>query len=101
MLPALRTRVGLSFEDRRLLRAHYEGDWGRPMPRRRFRPVTLDTEADGRLIASVLPWRGSGDPFALARADGLAILPENEQAPAGGVVDVIPVGEGALIWGAA
>ena len=66
---------------RRLERARYDGPWGRAMARRRFRPVTLATDAQGGLVATALPWRGSGDLFVLAAAEGLAVLPEHAEGP--------------------
>ena len=97
--PALRARVGLPVEARRTLRARYEGPWGQPVPRRRFRPVRLRGSASGLLLAQATPWKGSGDPFGLAAGDALAVLPENEPAGAEPVVDVIPVSDAALVWG--
>ncbi len=98
VVPALRTRMGLPLRARRSLRARYAGDWGKPGPRRRYRPVLLASDDAGTLIATATPWKGSGDPFGLAAGDGLAVLPED--AAGVDVVEVLPLGEGLLVWGA-
>jgi molybdopterin biosynthesis enzyme len=79
---------------RRTLEASYLGPWGRASDRRRFRPVRLKSDADGRLLAEAVPWKGSGDPFALARAEALAVLREGRPAPDEGEarVEVVPLG---------
>lgn len=103
VVPALRTRVGLPFAPRPTLTAHFEGPWGKPSPRRRYRPVRLRTSADGRLLAVATPWQGSGDPFGLGGCDALAVLPEasrdGEAEPGVRTVQVLPVTESALLWG--
>ena len=101
VVPALRTRLGLPLAARRTLRARYDGPWGRPGPRRRFRPVTLASDGGGRLLARAAPWKGSGDPFGLARGDALAVLPEDAEVPTDALVDVVPLAEGLLLWGRA
>ncbi len=98
VVPALRTRVGLPLAQRPTLRARYDGPWGKPGPRRRFRPVALATDDAGALLARAAPWHGSGDPFGLARGDALAVLPEDVEAPADGLVDVVPLSESRLLW---
>lgn len=100
VIPALRTRLGLPFAPRRTLHARYEGPWGKPGPRRRFRPVTLAADAHGALVATAAPWRGSGDPFGLAGGDALAVLTEGLEAPSEGLVPVLLTGESRLLWGA-
>jgi molybdopterin molybdotransferase len=98
-VPVIRTRLGLPFAPRRFLRARYEGPWGRPGPRRRYRPARLSTTEDGRLVATAEPWRGSGDPFGLAAGDALAVLPEGRHDPGGDrVVDVLPLAATAGAW---
>ena len=99
--PALRTRVGLPLEARSTLHAHYLGPWGKTGPRRRYRPVRLGSDPQGRLIAEATPWKGSGDPFGLAAGDALAVLPEDRAEPASGeaLIEVVPLSESALLWG--
>lgn len=105
VVPALRTRVGLSFAPRPTLKAHFEGAWGKTGARRRYRPVRLCAAEDGRLLAVATPWKGSGDPFGLGGCDALAVLPEEpaegeaEPAAEQRVVEVVPVTESALLWG--
>ena len=90
-VPALQTRLGLPFAPRGTLRARFDGDWGRPGPRRRYRPVGLTTDPEGTLVATALDWHGSGDPFPLAHAEGLAVLTEDTPRPADGILDVVPL----------
>ena len=101
VVPALRTRLGLPLTARPMLRARYEGPWGKAGPRRRFRPVTLGSDDAGTLVATAAPWKGSGDPFGLAAGDALAVLPESEDEPANPLVDVVPVAQSLLLWGGA
>ena len=92
-VPALRTRLGIPFAPRRGLRASWDGPDPGPYPRRRFRPVTLGSDADGGLWAKPIPWKGSGDPFSLAHAEALAEVPEGGLAADGtGSVKVLPLG---------
>ncbi len=101
VVPALRALLGMGLAPRRTLRARYQGPWGKPGPRRRFRPVILATDDRGMLVARAAPWRGSGDPFGLAGGDALAVFPESAPLPSGdhALVDVIPVHEADLLWG--
>ncbi len=80
--PVLDALGGLPLRPRATVRALYDGPWGRPTPRRRLRPADLVVDADGTLHAIATPWRGSGDPFALAHAAAWAVLSENEPEPA-------------------
>lgn len=100
VVPALRTRVGLPFAARRTLTARYDGPWGRALPRRRFRPVRLATDAEGRLHAQATTWRGSGDPFGLAQGEGLVAMPEHGEPPSTGpaLLPVVPTSEAGLLW---
>ena len=92
-VPALAMRLGRPFESRRALHAVWEGADPGSHPRRRFRPVHLSTDASGSLSARPIPWKGSGDPFALADAEGLAMLPEaGFVAVPRAAVSVIPLG---------
>jgi molybdopterin molybdotransferase len=91
-VPALRTRLGLPFAPRRTLSALLADAWPGAHPRRRFRPAAMEQDADGRLRARLKPWKGSGDPFGLASAEALAVLPEGGPPAAGATrVDVIPL----------
>lgn len=56
--------------------AHPAGKAWRANPRLQAIPAALRIDADGRLLAEVQPVRPSGDPFCLAEADGLALVPE-------------------------
>ena len=96
VVPALRTRLGLHLAARGTLRATYDGPWGEPATRRRYRPVRLETDAQGRLRARATAWRGSGDPFGLAESDALAVLPEG--TPAQALVDVVPTTDLPGLW---
>lgn len=92
VVPAIRGLLGESVEARRTVKARYRGHVGRGGDRRRYRPVRLESAADGTLLAQALPWTGSGDPFVSARAAALAVLPDSE--PSDGrepVVDVLPL----------
>jgi molybdopterin molybdotransferase len=91
-VPVLGVHLGRAFAPRAALRARWDGpDPGRHA-RRRFRPVLLATDEAGTLTARPIPWQGSGDPFALAAAAGLAMLPESGlAAEGGGRVDVLPL----------
>jgi molybdopterin molybdotransferase len=77
-VPALRARAGGAFVPRATRRAVFRGASGKAIPRRRYVPVTLEDAGDGRgLAANPVRWTGSGDPFGLAAAEALAVLPEN------------------------
>ncbi len=91
---ALEAYAGRPVAPRPTFKARYDGPWGKPGPRRRYRPVRLRSDDDGGLRADALPWKGSGDPFGLAAAEALVAIPENDPAPEGEVVlDVLPVAE--------
>jgi molybdopterin molybdotransferase len=92
-VPALATRLGIAFAPRRAFTAGWHGPAPGPHARRRYRPVRLASDADGGLWAEPIPWKGSGDPFALAGAEALAELPEaGHLADGASVVRVIPLG---------
>ena len=93
VVPALAALLGRPWAPRPSLRARYEGPWGRAMPRRRFRPVSLLTRDDGTLVARARPWSGSGDPLVALRSGALAALPEGVGAGDEGAacVDVYPL----------
>jgi molybdopterin molybdotransferase len=78
VVPALRARAGGPFAARESRRAVFRGASGKAIPRRRYVPVTLGGEATG-LAAKPVRWTGSGDPFGLAAADALAVIPEGAE----------------------
>ena len=97
VVPALRTRLGLPFTPRTMLPAAWSGPPVAPIARRQYVPVDLGL-AGPVLTARAIPWAGSGDLFALGRAAGLAVVPEQgaavpESPSAGpGTVEVLPLG---------
>ncbi|MFV1958522.1 MAG: molybdopterin molybdotransferase MoeA, partial [Planctomycetota bacterium] len=94
VVPATRALAGGPFAPRGRLRARYDGPWRGAHPRRRYRPVRLESEGDGRLAARTLPWRGSGDPAAFVGVGALAALPAATPPPLEGaaIVDVVLLG---------
>jgi molybdopterin molybdotransferase len=102
VVPVLRALLGRPFAPRGALRARWEGPWSGPADRRRFRPARLVCETGGALRAEPVPWKGSGDPFGVARGDVLVVLPEGRTAPGPdrAVVDAVPLVPAALEPGA-
>ena len=93
--PVIETRLGRPFAPRRTLRARPTGPLPAPIPRRQYVPVSLD-RSTSPIGASPVRWSGSGDPFGLARADALAVVPEAGAAPEpDGLVLAIPTLGGA------
>ena len=93
-VPALRHFLGRGFAPRATIRcAHRLGDIDATR-RTRVRPVRLAAHEARGLEALPLAWHGSGDPMALASADGMAVLPQN--SPLGDAVDVIVLGDDPL-----
>lgn len=94
--PAIRRLLGLAPELPGPRRATLDGALGRGSWRRRFDPVRLVREEDGRLLARPVGYRGSGDIFGFALADALAVVPENSDGPAAGdEVEIVPLSPGA------
>jgi molybdopterin molybdotransferase len=93
VVPALRTRLGLPFRPRATRRARFDGTTGRAIPRRQLLPVALGHDGSAA-VARPVRLTGSGDPFALAAADGLALVPEGTRVERAGEVEleVIPLG---------
>jgi molybdopterin molybdotransferase len=90
--PAVRRLLGLAPELPAPRRAVLDGPLGRGTWRRRYDPVRLVHEPDGRVVARPVGYRGSGDIFGFALADALAVVPEEAPAPAAGDdVDVVPL----------
>jgi molybdopterin molybdotransferase len=91
-VPILAALDGRGFAPRTRLRARYAGPWGKPLVRRRYRPVRLASDEDGVLVAHPETWRGSGDPFVPARMHALAALPEYvADADEERIIDVLPL----------
>jgi molybdopterin biosynthesis enzyme len=68
------------------------GDVGAGAPRRRYVPARTSHDADGRLVATPVPFAGSGDVFGFSRADALIVVPENAPRRAAGErADVVPL----------
>ncbi|MFM8981013.1 MAG: molybdopterin molybdotransferase MoeA [Planctomycetia bacterium] len=88
--PALATRLGRPCAPRRAWRVAWAGADAGPHARVRLRPATLADGARG-LEARPVPWKGSGDPFALAAAEALAVLPQ-AGVRQGEAVSVVPLG---------
>jgi molybdopterin molybdotransferase len=89
-VPVVEALLGRPFAPRRMFRARWGGPAFAPYGKRRFRPVRLDADSDGALVASPVPWKSSGDPFSLSQAQALAEVPEGGLA-ADGRVSVIPL----------
>ena len=87
---AIDAHLGRPVEALPLERARLVGAWGRAMPRRRFRPVTLRRGSEG-LEAHLGAWRGSGNPFAFVGAAGFAVFPENVDATEAGEAPEVDV----------
>lgn len=54
-----------------------------------FQPAWWSVNQRGRATVTPLPWRGSGDPFGLARAN--ALLYRADRAPEVAVGDIVPI----------
>jgi len=112
--PALDVRLGRPFAPRATVRATLAGRLPARGARRQFVPVALAASLEGApgLVATPVRAMGSGDLFALAAADGLAVVRETGARPpetcgdahapasgapalAGDVVDVVPLARGA------
>jgi molybdopterin molybdotransferase len=90
--PAIGARLGRTFAPRSLLRARPTSPLPAPISRRQYVPVAVDLSM-APATATPVPWSGSGDPFGLARAHGLAVVPgagEAVEARGDGLVDVLP-----------
>lgn len=108
VVPAIGTRLGIPFAPRASVRALLDGKLPEPISRRQFVPVDLALDG-ASLVARPVRSMGSGDLFALAAMDGLAVVHEEDPAaprpegasssrdpaPISGsvtLVDVIPLG---------
>lgn len=60
--------------------------------RKSYIPATVRVGADGGIEAEPVPWHGSGDPFGLARANGLMVREADAAAAeVGSVVKILPL----------
>ncbi len=75
VVPALCVRLGRPFAPRSTILARPTAPLPAPISRRQFVPVALDL-CVSPVAATPIRWSGSGDPFGLAKAHGLAIVPE-------------------------
>ena len=94
VVPVLRARAGLPFAPRETVRVAFEGRTGKAIPRRQFLPVALAPPRDregGAPRAVPVRWTGSGDPFGLAEADALAVVPEGASYAQPVALDAIPL----------
>jgi molybdopterin molybdotransferase len=90
--PAVRKMLGRSDVVPQTLVATLGGDVGAGAPRRRYVPARTSHDADGRLVATPVPFAGSGDVFGFSRADALIVVPENAPRRAAGErADVVPL----------
>ena len=61
--------------------------------RQSYVPSWVEIDAQGQAWCAPVRWHSSGDPFGLARANGLVVRPIDAPAvPAGAPVPVIPLG---------
>jgi molybdopterin molybdotransferase len=94
VVPVIRARLGMPFGARETLRVVFDGTTGKPIARRQYLPVSLASGPEApTLRARPVRWTGSGDPFGLAAADALAVVPEGTTIAKGGetVLDAIPL----------
>lgn len=94
--PGLRRMAG--HRDDRLHLPRWRAVAAEPLPRRpdgkvHFVRVTVESDEDGRLRVRSAGGQGSHQLGAMARADGLAVLPDGEGAAAGDEVVVLLLGE--------
>jgi molybdopterin molybdotransferase len=82
--PALRKLSGRADVVPETLAAALGGDLGKGSWRRRYVPATTSIDAGGRLVATPVPFAGSGDVFGFSRADALIVVPENAPRRAAG-----------------
>ena len=87
--PVIRKRLGFADPTRRSVRARAVEAMRGAGARRAFLPAAWDASANE---VCLVPWRGSHDPFGLAAANALAVVPENRAIAAGDLVEVIPIG---------
>jgi molybdopterin molybdotransferase len=90
--PAIRKMLGRADVVPQTLVATLGGDVGAGANRRRYVPARTAHDADGRLVATPVPFAGSGDVFGFSHADALIVVPENAPRRAAGErADVVPL----------
>jgi molybdopterin molybdotransferase len=90
--PAVRKLSGRADVVPETLVAVLGGDVGAGANRRRYVPARTSSTADGRLVATPVPFAGSGDVFGFSRADALIVVPVNSPRRAAGErADVVPL----------
>ena len=92
--PAIRKMLGRADVVPPPLVATLGGDVGAGTARRRFVPARTSHDGEGRLVATPVPFAGSGDVFGFAAADALIVVPENAPRRAAGErAHVVPLGD--------
>lgn len=90
--PALRKLSGRTDVVQQTLVATLGAVVGGGTDRRRYVPARTTADAEGRLVASPVPYAGSGDVFGFSRADALIVVPEHSPPRAAGDrCDVVPL----------
>jgi molybdopterin molybdotransferase len=90
--PALRKLSGRTDVIPETLVATLGAAVGAGVERRRFVPARTTAGSDGRLVATPIPYAGSGDVFGFSRADALIVVPERAPARAAGErCEVVPL----------
>jgi molybdopterin molybdotransferase len=74
--PALARLEGALRPEREILRARLASDLSNRGPRRAYLPGWLSAGAEGDLVATPIPTKGSADIVAFAKANALLIVPE-------------------------
>lgn len=54
-----------------------------------YLPAAMSTDANGRLIATPIPWHGSSDFIGFARAHALIVVPSGENRHAGDICKIV------------
>lgn len=80
VLPALARRQGRPAAPPRTVRARLTGVLSGAPDGQSCHPARVEPDDRGQLLAEPLSWRASGDPFGLARANALAVLPPGSPA---------------------
>lgn len=78
--PVLRVRQGGKPGGRRHMNALLDSAMPPVGDRQSYWPIVLSTDINGHLRAKPLSWRGSGDPFGVAGANGLVVRPRQDRA---------------------
>lgn len=90
--PLLGVLAGAPWQTPTHLPATLSENLGANGDRQAYLPAMLIVGQSRKITARVLPWKGSGDPFGPARANGFVVRPPlAEAAPAGAEVDCLPL----------